>query len=49
MVMAYNPEDVGSKPTTGNIFQFACFTETGRLDADVTRIHIICQAGRKTQ
>jgi len=27
--MAYNPEDVGSKPTAG-IFQFTCFRETSR-------------------
>jgi len=29
MVMAYDPEDVGSKPTTG-IFQFSSFKETTR-------------------
>ncbi len=33
----HNPEVGGSKPP-GGIFQFVCFTETDRLDADVKRI-----------
>ena len=38
---AHNREVTGSKPVAG-IFQFASFTEAGRLDADDKRIPVNC-------
>ena len=33
MVMAYNPEDVGSKPTAGNIFNLVVFRNDPRVSS----------------